>query len=263
MTARPGGPLGRWYAEHGRHDLPWRATRDRWAVLVSEVMLHQTQVPRVIPAWTAFMARFPDVFVTAAAGSGAVISQWDRLGYPRRARWLWEAAVAVRDDGWPDDLRELPGVGRYTAAAIAAQVDDADEIGVEVNIRRVCERHAGRRLTEADAEQHARRMARGLVGRDRLLALMDLGATICTARDPQCTRCPVRRTCATRGELEGETRHRQGKFAGSFRQRRGHVMARLREGSVAVTELDADALASLVADRLAVVSRGRARLPTT
>jgi A/G-specific adenine glycosylase len=258
-----GVALGRWYAEHGRHDLPWRATRDRWAVLVSEVMLHQTQVPRVVPAWTAFMARFPDVAATAAAGSGAVIAQWDRLGYPRRARWLWEAAVMVRNRGWPADLRDLPGVGRYTAAAIAAQVDDADEIGVEVNIRRVCERHAGTRLTEADAEAHARRVAGSLRGRERLLALMDLGATVCTARDPQCARCPVRRSCATRGSLEGETRHRQAKFAGSFRQRRGQVMARLREGPVAVAELDADALASLVADRLAVVRRGRARLPTT
>ena len=78
-----------------------------------------------------------------------MIAAWDRLGYPRRARWLWESAARIAADGWPDDLRALPGVGRYTAAAIAAQVDDADTIGIEVNIRRVCERVAGRRLSEA------------------------------------------------------------------------------------------------------------------
>src|SRR5262249_3383429 len=126
--------LASWYARAGRHELPWRATRDRWAVLVSEVMLHQTQVPRVLTAWPAVMAQFPDVATTAAAGPAAVIAAWDRLGYPRRARWLWECAAAVNANGWPDDLATLPGVGRYTAAAIAAQVDDADEIGIEVNI---------------------------------------------------------------------------------------------------------------------------------
>ena len=99
-------------------------------------MLHQTQVTRVLTMWPAFMARFPDVETAAAAGPAAVIAAWDRLGYPRRARWLWESAVRVARDGWPDDLRTLPGVGRYTAAAIAAQVSDTDAIGIEVNIRR-------------------------------------------------------------------------------------------------------------------------------
>ena len=135
--------LATWYTREGRHELPWRATRDRWAVLVSEVMLHQTQVPRVLGAWPAFMAQFPDVATTAAAGPAAVIAAWDRLGYPRRARWLWEDAVYVTAHGWPEDLRVLPGIGRYTAAAIAAQVDDTDTVGIEVNIRRVCERVRG------------------------------------------------------------------------------------------------------------------------
>jgi A/G-specific adenine glycosylase len=105
------------------------------------------------------------------------------------------------------------------------------------------------------------RIGRPLRGRDRLLALMDVGALLCRPRDPRCGECPLRRRCATRGPLPDETRHRQAPFAGSFRQRRGEVMARLRAGSVPTGELDAEALASLVADGLAVVTRGRARLP--
>lgn len=253
--------LAHWYARHGRHDLPWRATRDRWAVLVSEVMLHQTQVARVLDRWPAFMTLFPDPATASAAGPAALITAWDRLGYPRRARWLWEAADRVARDGWPRDLSELPGIGRYTAAAIAAQVDGTDAIGIEVNVRRVCERTAGRRLSDTEAERHARAVTGRLRGRDRLLALMDLGAMVCTARDPKCAACPVAPRCATRGVLDGETRRRQSPYAGSFRQRRGHVMERLRAGATRSSELDAEALASLVRDGLAEVSRGRARLP--
>jgi A/G-specific adenine glycosylase len=91
--------LADWYARHGRHELPWRASRDRWPVLVSEVMLHQTQVARVLAMWPAFMTRFPDVETAAAAGPAAVIAAWDRLGYPRRARWLWQSAVHVTEHG--------------------------------------------------------------------------------------------------------------------------------------------------------------------
>jgi len=255
------GALARWYREHGRHDLPWRHTRDRWCVLVSEVMLHQTQVPRVVPAYEAFMAAFPTPGAAADAGPGAVIAAWGRLGYPRRARWLWESAVRISGSGWPDDLTELPGVGRYTAAAVAAQVDDADRVGIEVNIRRVCERVAGAPLRDADAEPIACDVAGALRGRDRLLALMDLGATVCTARAPRCDACPVASACATRGPLAHETKRRQSRFEGSFRQRRGRVMARLREGPVRTAELDGEALASLLDDGLAEVTRGRAHLP--
>ncbi len=254
--------LANWYTREGRHELPWRATRDRWAVLVSEVMLHQTQVPRVLGAWPAFMAQFPDVTTTAAAGPAAVIAAWDRLGYPRRARWLWEDAVYVAAHGWPDDLRVLPGVGRYTAAAIAAQVDDSDAVGIEVNIRRVCERVAGRRLSERAAELEAAAIAAPLRGRDRLLALMDLGATVCTARKPACDRCPIARRCATRGELTGETRHRQARYEGSFRQRRGRVMAQLRaHDEVPLADLDREALDTLVRDGLAEITGAHAHLP--
>jgi A/G-specific adenine glycosylase len=241
--------------------LPWRATRDRWSILVSEVMLHQTQVPRVIPAYESFMTQFPTPAATVAAGPGAVIAVWGRLGHPRRARWLYDAAVEIDAHGWPADLASLPGVGRYTAAAIAAQADDADTIGIEVNIRRVCERVHGSALSEREAERAATAIAKPLRGRDRLLALMDVGATICTARNPSCSECPLRRACATQGALDGETKHRQGRYEGSFRQRRGNVMARLREGSVRTDELDGEALASLLDDGLAEVTRGRAHLP--
>jgi len=253
--------LARWYEAHGRHDLPWRATRDPWAILVSEVMLHQTQVARVAAVYDGFLARFPTPATMADAGPGAVIAAWGRLGYPRRARRLHDAAVMVHERGWPEDLTELPGVGRYTAAAVAAQAHDTDVPAVEVNVRRVVERVTGRRLTERDGESASVRIGRPLHGRDRLLALMDVGALLCRPRTPHCPECPLRRRCATRGALPGETRHRQAPFAGSFRQRRGAVMARLRTGPVPARELDTDALTSLVDDRLAVVARGTARLP--
>ena len=258
-----GRALKRWYKANGRHDLPWRATRDRWLILVSEVMLHQTQAPRGALVYDAFVERFPTPAATAAAGPGAVIAAWDRLGYPRRARWLWEAASVICNKGWPADLRELPGVGPYTAAAVAAQADDADEIGIEVNIRRVCERVRGERLSVKEAERAAVEIAAPMRGRERLLALMDLGAMVCVARAPACDRCPIAKGCATQGTLPDETKHRQAKYAGSFRERRGKVMARLRAGTVRTAELDGEALASLLDDGLAEVTRGRAHLPNS
>jgi A/G-specific adenine glycosylase len=256
-------PLAEWYVAHGRHELAWRATRDRWPILVSEVMLHQTQVPRVADAWPDFIGRFPTPAAAVAAGPGAVIEAWGRLGYPRRARWLYEAAVEIEKCGWPDDLRALPGVGRYTAAAIAAQADDADVPAIEVNIQRVLERIAGRRLTVREAEEEMVRVGGDLGGRDRLLALMDVGAVCCHARDPRCDECPLQRSCASRGPRSGEhdDRRRQSRYEGSFRQRRGTVLGALRAGAQPVTELDTDALASLIADRLAVVDGEVARLP--
>ncbi len=254
--------LARWFETYGRHDLPWRHTRDPWAVLVSEVMLQQTQVARVLAAWPGFIGRFPEPTVMAEAGVGAVISAWGRLGYPRRARRLWESAVLIADAGWPEDLTELPGVGRYTAGAIRAQADDADVPAVEVNVRRVVQRVQGTRLSERAAEDASVRIGRGLSGRDRLLALMDLGATVCTPRAPACPSCPLRRRCATHGPLPDELITRQPAFEGSFRQRRGIVMARLRaEQRAAIAELDAEALASLVSDGLAVVVDSEASLP--
>jgi len=254
--------LSRWYGGHGRHTLPWRGRRDRWAVLVSEVMLQQTQVARVAEAWPGFLARFPTAAAMAAAGPGAVIEAWGPLGYPRRARRLWETAVTIAEHDWPDDLTTLPGVGRYTAAAVRAQADGDDVPAVEVNVRRVLERTEGHRLTPRAAEAAMVRVAPSLSGRDRLLALMDVGALLCRPRDPACDRCPLGDACATRGPLPGETRSRQAAFEGSFRQRRGRVLARLRAGgTVAMAELDGEALSSLVDDGLAAVASGAARLP--
>lgn len=252
-----------WWETHGRHDLAWRATRDRWAVLVSEVMLQQTPVGRVEKVWPAFLRLFPTPAAAAEAGPGALIEAWGSLGYPRRARRLWESAVLIESDGWPRDLEDLPGVGRYTAGALRAQVDDVDVPAIEVNIRRVCERVEGRRLTTTEAEHASTRLGRPLHGRDRLLALMDLGALVCTATGPACGECPLRRRCATRGPLDGETRSRQPSYEGSFRQRRGDVLRALREEDepVPVGGLDRDALDSLVHDGLATVDRRGARLP--
>ena len=253
--------LERWYETSGRHALPWRATRDRWAVLVSEVMLHQTQVPRVEAVWQQFIERFPTPEAMAAAGPGAVIEAWGRLGYPRRARRLWECAAHITADGWPDDLTELPGVGRYTANAVLAQTDDADVPAVEVNVRRVIERVLGRRLTDRQAEAAMADVGAPLRGRDRLLALMDVGARLCRPHSPSCDHCPLHERCATRGPLDGVVPRRQAPFEGSFRQSRGIVLARLRNGPTPTALLDAKALKSLVADGLAHVDGDTARLP--
>jgi A/G-specific adenine glycosylase len=224
-------------------------------------MLHQTQVPRVAAHFDAFLHEFPDPPAMAAARPGAVITAWANLGYPRRARRLWDAAVEISERGWPADLALLPGIGRYTANAVAAQATDADVPAVEVNIRRVVERVRGARLGERAAEREMVVVGRPLRGRDRLLALMDLGALVCRPRNPDCRACPLRRRCATRGELADARRSRQTPFPGSFRERRGRVLQRLRVGPAPVGELDAPALASLEADGLAVIEGIDARLP--
>jgi len=259
-VARPRS-LRSWYARHGRHDLVWRHTRDRWLVLTSEVMLHQTQVARAEVAWPEFVSRFPTPEATAAAGPAEVIRAWGRLGYPRRARHLYDAAVAIAADGWPEDLRNLPGVGRYTAAAVRAQADGWDVPAVDVNVRRVVQRVTGQLCTDREAEAAMVQVGTPLRGRDRLLALMDVGAALCRPRDPRCDQCPLFPRCTTRAPLAGEVRTRAAPFKGSFRERRGRVMAALRAGPVPLADLDAEALASLVADGLARISHGKARLP--
>jgi len=281
----PGGraPIAGWYTRHGRHDLPWRATRDRWAVLVSEVMLQQTQVGRVAGVWPGFMARFPTPAAMADATAGEVIAAWGTLGYPRRARRLWEAAGRVAAGGWPDDLSDLPGVGRYTAEAVAAQVDGRDAPAVETNIRRVVERRAGRVLSPSEAAAASREAGHPLTGRDRLLALMDIGAVLCRPRAPRCGECPLEPGCATAAAIDAGDpsagparagdppagpawallgrRRRQPAYEGSFRQRRGQVLAQLRAGPRPAADLDADALATLVEDGLAALDGLVAQLP--
>jgi A/G-specific adenine glycosylase len=228
---------------------------------MSEVMLHQTQVGRVATAWPEFATRFPRPAAAAAAGPAEVIRAWGRLGYPRRARHLHDAAVVIERSGWPDDLRALPGVGRYTAAAVRAQADGWDVPAVDVNIRRVVQRASGERLGDRAAEAAMVEIGWPLTGRDRLLALMDVGALLCRPRQPRCGQCPLESRCASRGPLDGETRRRGAPYAGSFRQRRGQVLAVLRSGPVPARQLDADALGALVADGLARVEGETASLP--
>lgn len=198
--------LLRWYARAQR-DLPWRGSPDPYAVLVSEIMLQQTQVLRVVDYWTRFMARFPTVADLASSSLDDVRTHWAGLGYYARARNLHAAAQAVVADhggrlpGDVDTLRRLPGIGRYTAAAVASLGFGVDVATVDTNIDRVLGRVFAVRAAAKSAAR-ARRiwtLAERLVPRGRSSdwnqALMDLGATICTARAPRCPACPVRRVC--------------------------------------------------------------------
>jgi A/G-specific adenine glycosylase len=202
--------LGTWFAEHGR-DLPWRRTRDPYSILVSEVMLQQTQVERVVPRYLAWLARWPTVEDLAAADRVEVIRKWQGLGYNRRAVNLHRAAQRVAGKGWPDDLTELPGVGRYTANAIACFALGRDVLPVDVNVARVLER--------SEME----------FGSQDVQALMDLGATVCLARVPRCDACPLAHSCPSRGRRY-EALRKQGPFEGSFRQRRAQALRAVLAG---------------------------------
>jgi A/G-specific adenine glycosylase len=230
-----------WYRRNGR-DLPWRRTKDPYAILVSEVMLQQTQVERVIARYLAWLDRWPTVDALAAASAADVIRAWQGLGYNRRGLNLHRAAKLVAEKGWPVDLTELPGVGPYTAAAVASFAFGTDVLPVDTNVRRVQER-TGIGFSPA-------------VGQ----ALMDLGATVCLARVPRCERCPLARGCPSRGQ-RFEPLRRQGPFAGSFRQRRAQTLRLVAETPRPVAELDADAVEALRVDGLVVVDGVRVRLP--
>jgi A/G-specific adenine glycosylase len=166
------GTLLAWFAEHGR-DLPWRRTRDPYAILVSEVMLQQTQVARVVPRYRAWLERWPTVETLAAAPLSDVIRAWQGLGYNRRAVNLHRAAERIARDGWPEDLTALPGVGRYTADALAAFALGRPVLPVDTNVARVLAR------------------TRASFGPRAAQALFDLGATVCLARVPRCSVCPL------------------------------------------------------------------------
>ena len=205
-----------WYRRH-RRDLPWRATRDPYAILVSEIMLQQTQVARVETYWTRFVDRYPTVGDLAAASADAVRESWDGLGYYARARNLHAAARAIVRDhagAFPRDpgaLRRLPGIGRYTAAAVASIAFGRDVGTVDTNVARVLAR-AFRVRGRAKSARRARRLwalADALVPAGRAgdwnQALMDLGATICSARAPRCGRCPVAPVCRSRDRYARRT----------------------------------------------------------
>lgn len=227
-----------WFAEHGR-DLPWRRTRDPYAILVSEVMLQQTQVDRVVPRYQEWLARWPTVKALAAAPAGDVILAWQGLGYNRRALNLHRAARVVAERGWPDDLTELPGIGRYTADAVRAFALGEAVLPEDTNVRRVQER-TGHSFGPACGQ-----------------ALMDLGATVCLGRVPRCGACPLAAHCPSRGRRY-EPLRRQSRFEGSFRQRRA---AALRAVAAGEQPEDAEAVAALARDGLVELRAGVAALP--
>lgn len=227
-----------WYGEHGR-DLPWRKTRDPYAILISEVMLQQTQVERVVPRYFAWLERWPTPAALAAAPAAEVIVAWQGLGYNRRALNLHRAAQRIAREGWPVDLTELPGVGRYTADAIRNFAFGEPVLPVDVNIARVRERSG--EAFDAECAQ----------------ALFDLGATICLARVPRCGACPLAHACPSRGRRY-EPLRKQSRFEGSFRQRRARALRAVARGE---DPRDPEAVEALARDGLVVVREGVARLP--
>jgi A/G-specific adenine glycosylase len=271
-------PVLAWYAATAR-DLPWRRPGcDAWGVLVSEVMLQQTPVDRVVPAWQTWLARWPDPSALAADPAGEAVRLWGRLGYPRRALRLHAAAtecVARFEGRVPssyEDLRSLPGVGDYTAAAVLAFAYGRRSVVLDTNVRRVLARLLdGKALPRPSVTVAERAGAEAVLPDDDAtaatwsVAVMELGALVCTATSPACGTCPVSAQCAWlaagRPAYDGPERTVQ-RFAGTDRQVRGKLMAVLREadGPVPKPALDAvwadeiqreRALDALVADGLA------------
>jgi A/G-specific adenine glycosylase len=231
-----------WFAEHGR-DLPWRRTRDPYAILLSEVMLQQTQVARVVPRYLAWLRRWPTVEALAAASPADVIKAWQGLGYNRRAVSLHRAARQIAARGWPEDLTQLPGVGRYTAQAIRRFAFGDPVLPEDTNVRRVLERTQAR------------------FGPTCAQALMDLGATVCLARIPRCGACPLAEDCPSRGRRY-EPLRKQSRFEGSFRQRRARTLRLVATRPRRLEAVDPEAAESLARDGLVEVVSGRVRLPS-
>ncbi|MEY9840761.1 A/G-specific adenine glycosylase [Streptacidiphilus sp. EB103A] len=257
-----------WYAEHAR-ELPWREpSAGPWAVMVSEFMLQQTPVKRVLPMYQAWMERWPTPADLAAAPAGEAVRAWGRLGYPRRALRLHAAATAITEQHGgevPVDhaaLLALPGVGEYTAAAVASFAHRQRHAVLDTNVRRVFARLVdGREYPPTATTAAERRIATELLPEDPetaatwAVAVMELGALVCTARTPSCGGCPVARECAWRGAgypaHDGPPRKGQT-YAGTDRQVRGKLLAVLRE---AHGEVPQDALDAVWGDS---VQRGRA-----
>jgi A/G-specific adenine glycosylase len=270
-------PVLRWYASHAR-DLPWRGPGTcPWSVLVSEIMLQQTPVARVLPAHAAWLARWPTPESLAAAAPADAVRQWGRLGYPRRALRLHATACILTDQyagqvpASVTELTALPGVGAYTAAAVASFAFGQRHAVLDTNVRRVLARlmrgehqpprsasAAERRIAESLLPAAPRRAARWSV------AVMELGALVCTAASPRCGSCPVARHCSWRlaGSQPGPGRPATARYTGSDRECRGRLLAVLRAatGPVPAARLDAAwpardqrarALAALIADGLA------------
>lgn len=233
-----------WYAREAR-DLPWRRTRDPYAILVSEVMLQQTQVARVVPRYLAWLERWPDAASLAAAPVPEVLAAWVGLGYNRRALRLREACAVVARDGWPEDLRGLPGIGPYTAAAVGAFAFGRHELPVDTNVRRVLERTG---FDPGDAPSPE-------LGQ----ALMELGAVVCRARDAACGACPVAASCASAHAVviaprRADPDRPRERFEDSNRWVRGRIVEALATGAPLPEGIELErlerAIESLVADGL-------------
>jgi A/G-specific adenine glycosylase len=236
-----------WYDLH-RRDLPWRESRDPYRVWLSEIMLQQTRVAAVIEHYHEFLRRFPTVEKLAAAREASVLAAWSGLGYYRRARMMHAAAkVIVREYGgkFPETkegLCELPGIGRYTAAAIASIAFDEQTAVADGNVERVLQRASGKRLAGEELWEAANRMLDAKRPGDFNQAMMELGAVVCTPRTPACLTCPVVELCATRGDLvainkPAPQKKREIHYALDYRSRDGHgdevfLVRRARDASL-------------------------------
>ena len=230
-----------WHASHAR-DLPWRGTRDPYAILVSEVMLQQTQVERVVPRYVRWLERWPTAAALAGASAAEVIREWQGLGYNRRALSLHRAAQAIAEHGWPADLTGLPGIGPYTAAAIRNQAFGEPVVPVDTNVARI--------------QQRTRHVFAPAV----LQALFDLGATVCLVRVPRCGICPLMEHCPSRGRRY-EPLRKQSRFEGSFRQRRAAMLRLVAAEPRPLRELDAEAVEALERDGLVRIDGELVTLP--
>lgn len=291
-TASASGRLARRLLAWGtevRRDLPWRRTRDPWAVLVSELMLQQTQVARVVPRYEAFLERFPTPATCAAASSSEVLRLWEGLGYNRRALNLHRAAQRItseHDGRLPEDLaalQALPGIGPYTARAVLAFAFERDHGVLDTNAARFLARAvAGRRLGAREAQELADELVPLGRGWEWNQSVLDLGAQVCVKRRPRCEVCPLQRSCAWAragftppdpAQDSAGTSGRQSTFAGSDRQGRGRLVQALRTGPIELARV-ADAAGwpddptraqrvadALVGEGLAEVVDGQLALP--
>lgn len=239
-----------WSQTHLR-DLPWRQTRDPWSILVSEIMLQQTQVNRVIERHAEFMHMFPNPTACADGSAAAVIRLWDGLGFNRRAVNLWKAACAIRDDhggAVPDQLSgllALPGIGPYTARAVLAFAFEHDVGVVDTNVGRLLARWSGQTLTPRQAQNLANAMVPPGCGWVWNQTLFDFANEQCRRREPECSTCTLQTSCSWRGAgndpalASAGVSAPQTPFAGSRRQVRGRLVKALRTSAIQVDELAA------------------------
>lgn len=226
-----------WYRNNAR-TLPWRGSTDPWTILVSEVMAQQTQLSRVVPAFEPFMERFPTPNDLAESGVAELLRLWDGLGYQRRALNLQRAAAVIVDEGWPEtasELERLPGVGPYTAAAVACFAFGHTVPAIDTNLRRVISRWEGKELTVKQLRSRAEAMIDRVYPAEWNQAIMDLAATLCRPRNPRCDECPVASACSDPTVYVSPPP--QSRYRGSVRQARAAIVKRLASGATTIEDL--------------------------